>query len=99
MPPQEKGRVLSKISKSDTPSAKHDINSLLTLSLHESKSKPTVKRELNANENFQMSTRVFNSFLESFKCGEASIRVHEISSVGRETLIDCHENENTYKFD
>ena len=87
MPPQEKGRVLSKISKSDTPSAKHDINSLLTLSLHESKSKPTVKRELNANENFQMSTRVFNSFLESFKCGEASTRVHEISSVGTGKLL------------
>ena len=34
-------RVISKISKSDTPSAKHYINSLLTFSLHESESKPT----------------------------------------------------------
>ena len=45
------------------------------------------------------SRREFNSLLESFKNGEASIRVHEISNVGGETLIDCHENENTYKFD
>lgn len=45
------------------------------------------------------SRREFNSQLESFKCCEASIRVPEISSVEGETLIDCHEDENTYKFD
>jgi len=45
------------------------------------------------------SRREFNSLRQSFKCGEASIRVHEIPSVGGETIIDCHENENTYKFD
>ena len=45
------------------------------------------------------SRREFNSFLESFKCGEGSFRVHVISSVRREALIDCHENKNTYKLD
>ena len=45
------------------------------------------------------SRRKLNSLLESFKCGEANIRAREISSVRGETVIDCHENENTYKFD